>query len=223
MSKYKTRQYTYICLFLLFCVCSYGQNYFKAKATLAVVGSQVEGDGYGGYKKLGLFAAVGIYRDFSRLFSWHADIMFIQKGSQKLANVVKGDFDYYKLNVNYVGVPLYIRFRQEKYFVDLGAEISTTVLGKKERVINLRTSQNLDNEFPFNRIAYDYLWGFGYYLNKNWEVGLRASFSIVPARTNFDPSLQRLYTSDFYSRIAGIGQYHNTIRLFATYTFIKSE
>jgi Outer membrane protein beta-barrel domain len=223
MLKYKLHHYFLAVLSLLFFEYSYGQKYFKANATAAVVGTQLDGDGYGGYKKLGIYASVGVFRNFSRLFSWHAEIMFIQKGSQKLADPIKNDFSYYKLNVNYIGVPLYLRFRQEKYFVDLGAEISTTVLRKKEEAINFNTSQKLDDVFPFNRVAYDYLWGFGYYLNKKWEVGLRASYSIVPARTSFDRSIQRVFATDFYSRIVGFGQYHNTIRLFATYNFIKSE
>jgi hypothetical protein len=201
----------------------FSQNYFKAHASAAAVGSQVEGDGYGGYRKLGLCASVGIHRDFSRLFSWYADIMFIQKGSQKLPNAVTGDNDYYFLNVNYIGVPLYLRLKQDKFFFDAGAEITTTVLGKKERAINFNGSQNLDNVLPFNRIAYDYLWGVGFAINERLEAGIRGSFSIIPARSSQDPSLRRLYTSDFYSRIAGIGQYHNTVRIIVTYNFTKKN
>jgi hypothetical protein len=201
-------------------ICS-GQNFFKAHASLAVVGSQVEGDGYGGYKKLGIGASVGIHRDFKKNWAWYADIMFIQKGSQKLPNAITGDNNYYYLNVNYIGIPLYLRFKQEKYFIDLGAEITSTILNKKERVINNNNAQNLDEFFPFNKIAYDYLWGFGYNLGEKWQLGIRGSFSIVPARSS--QNFRYLYTSDFYSRIAGIGQYHNTVRIIATYNFIKKK
>ncbi len=197
------------------------QNYFKAHATMAIVGSQVEGDGYGGYKKLGINPSVGIHRDFKKNWSWYADIAFTQKGSQKLANATTGDNNYYYLNVNYIGVPLYIRLKQEKYIFDLGAEISTTVLNKKERIINNNIAQNVDNAFPFNRVAYDYLWGIGYVLGEHWEASIRGSFSIVPARSN--AFFRQLYTSDFYSRIAGIGQYHNTVRIAVTYNFIKKK
>jgi hypothetical protein len=198
------------------------QNYFKAHASLGLAGTQLEGDGYGGYKKLGLNAAVGIHRNFHKNLAWYADLQFIQMGAQQLPNVVLNLYDYYHVNVNYIGVPLYLRVKQERYYLDAGLELNTTILRKKERANINNNYQNIDEINPFDRFAMNYRYGLGYVINQKWEATISGSFSIIPARTTSDIGAP-FFTASAYSRIAGPGQYHNTIRVHLTYNFIKND
>ena len=95
----------FFCFFLLLLTQSKAQ-YFDAGVSFGIVGSQVDGDSYGGYNKLGFAANLWVSRSISKKWNATFGIGYIQKGSVKPKNISKNDYSYYKMALQYIEVPI---------------------------------------------------------------------------------------------------------------------
>ncbi len=93
---------------------------FNAGVIAGISGSQVEGDGYGGYNKLGFIIGGFTNTSFSEKLSSQLEIYYINKGSKKNPQPDKGDVDAFSLNLNYVEVPISIRYAHKKFIFEGG-------------------------------------------------------------------------------------------------------
>jgi len=109
-----------ILIIILFgCLTSFSQV-FKTGLILGISGSQVEGDGYAGYHKLGFIAGAFTNTGLSDKWSTQFEIYFINKGSFKAAHPDRGDYRQFDLNINYIEVPLALRYQYKKLMLELG-------------------------------------------------------------------------------------------------------
>jgi hypothetical protein len=100
--------YLIIILFTLSSAFSFSQS-FKGGIMAGLAGSQVDGDTYSGYNRLGFLAGAYVGHDIANKFDWQFELKYIQKGSYKRQNPDAGDLTIYKLRLNYVEVPFTIR------------------------------------------------------------------------------------------------------------------
>ena len=106
-------------VFLILNLVFYAQV-FKVGLIAGISGSQVEGDGYGGYNKLGFIVGGFTNVEHSEKFSTQLDMYFINKGSQKNPNTSEGDVDAFKLNINYIEMPFALRYHYKKFIFEKG-------------------------------------------------------------------------------------------------------
>lgn len=163
--------------FLLFSLSFYGQV-FKVGLLAGLSGSQVEGDGYGGYNKLGFIVGGFTNVEHSEKFSTQLDMYFINKGSQKNPKTSEGDVDAFKLNINYVEMPFALRYHYKKFIVEAGLYYSV--------FLNYSMSDEFgevtDEPFPFKKYDFGGFLGLNYKINEHIIFNLRSKNSFVPVR-----------------------------------------
>ena len=72
-----------------------GKNAFNLLLTAGVSPSQVHGDAYSGFHKLGAIGGIGVESVFTEKASANLSFIFIQKGARKNQNLEKNDLNYF--------------------------------------------------------------------------------------------------------------------------------
>lgn len=188
---------------LVFCLVTFTNFYaqvFKVGALAGLSGSQVEGDGYGGYKKLGFIIGGFTNVSLSEKFSTQLDMYYINKGSQKNPNTSQGDVDEFHLNINYIEMPLSIRYHYKSFLFETGVYYSV--------FLNYTMSDEFGNRddrpFPFKSYDFGGFFGINYKLNDHFIFNLRSKNSLVPIRDfqNLDQQigiLNQLFNRGWYN------------------------
>lgn len=202
-----------IITFLLFSTLGSAQV-FKAGFLAGVSGNQVEGDGYGGYDKIGFL--VGGFTNTPIAEKWTAqfEIYFTNKGSFNAAHPDKGDYDMFKFNVNYIEIPLAIQYHYNRFIFEAGPYIAKFLnysvedeYGKQE--INI---------YPIKSFDLGGFIGANYKINDHFIFNLRSIGSLVPFRDfeNFDQNI------GIMNKLFNRGQYHLNIDFTIRYQFGES-
>ena len=173
---------TIIFIFLLSPILLFSQgkkNVFNMLLTAGVSPSQVHGDAYYGFHKLGAMGGVGIESIFSEKLSINLSFLFIQKGARKNQNLTKGDLTAYYLNLNYLEAPILLTYTQQKFIFDVG--VSAAYL-----INYYEADQNMvyTGVYPFQKFDYSVKIGLGVNLNPKWFVNFRSSNSFITIRPN---------------------------------------
>jgi hypothetical protein len=173
-----------------------------------ITASQVNGDSYTGFKRIGLNAGAFMNQHIVSDIYWQAELKYVTRG------VYKGPEDYdptlYRSSYHYVEIPLSAHYmHDEKFLVELG--ISPEVL--------LTTSYEDENgelnpsSYPENRtFGLSVFAGFGYWFSPGMGINLRYTNSAIPFR---DP---QEWNNAQYK-----GYFHNVISLSLTYRFKRNK
>ena len=191
-------------IFPLTILCQEKKNVFNLLLTAGVSPSQVHGDNYSGFHKIGIIGGAGLETVFSEKMSMNLSFLFIQKGAQKNQNLTKGDLTAYYLNLNYLEIPLLITYTQQKIIFDAG--LSAAYL-----VNYYEADQNMvyTGIFPFRKFDYCVKVGLGYNINQKWFVNFRSSNSFITTRPN--RIKQGIYYNNIISRTFNKGYYNNLL------------
>jgi hypothetical protein len=205
-----------ICLFLLCSFSVYGEEVssgiekyraFTAGITAGLSMNQIDGDNYGGYNKPGLIAGVVVNREIASKFTLSMELKFIQKGSRASYNIKTQSGRFYRVNLNYTQLPVYVQYNVWKdLWIELGPEFAYLINYKEE-------DDRGDLEtIPFRKIEFAAFLGVAYNIPKtNLKVNLRAANSIIPVRVNKNQT----YYPDWKSR----GQFNRNLEFGLTYIF----
>lgn len=197
------RIYKTILLFLLsfFCL-SLSAQVFKTGLIAGLSGSQIEGDGYSGYKKLGFIAGGFTNIDLSEKWSTQFEIYFINKGSFKAAHPDKGDYKKFSLNINYIEIPLALRYKHNRFMLEAGLYLSKFLSYKFEDEFGER--KDAFTQYPIKSFDFGGFVGINYSLYERLIFNLRSKNSLVPFRDfqTYDQNigiLNKLFNSGWYN------------------------
>jgi len=187
---------------------SQAQN-FNAGLVGGLSGTQLDGDGLGGYNKLGIYAGAYVNRAINDRWSWQFEIAYSQKGSRRVVKPeTLDDGPWIRLQMHYIDVPLLViwDFRDK---IALEGGVSGNML-LSFAYNDLRN--NLLNT-DFKRFESAILLGARYELRENLFVFARASYSIfsIDPQANFLPFFALLQR----------GAYNNVITLGMRYQFSR--
>ena len=203
-------------LFIIICLIGYQSadaQVFNAGVIFGISATQVEGDGYAGYDKPGLI--IGGYTNTKIAKNWFAqfEIYYIGKGSKKNAKPSKGDYHSFKLNLNYIEIPLDLRFRYKKFIFETGLYYSALI------------NYNMEDEFgkipvvnyPIKKYDFGGFIGFSYQLNNHISFNFRSKNSLLPFRNfeNYDENI------GIFNKLLNRGWYNVDLNLSARYQFGK--
>ena len=184
---------------------------FTIKPSLGIAASQVHGDNYSGYNKLGGMAGLYLNALLKKNSSLEFGIIYVQKGARKNQNVEKGDYTFYLLRLNYVEVPLLYRWQHNKFFFTIGASYAY--------LINYYESSselgNYTGLYPFQRSEFSTNLGIGMNLTPKIGVEVRANNSFLTIRPW--PSSFRPYYNNILARTFNNGSYSNILQIAFTY------
>ena len=188
-------------LLIIFFGCfSSSAQIFKTGVILGISGAQVEGDGYGGYKKLGLIGGGFVNTNLSKKMSAQFEIYFINKGASKNARPDKGIYESFNLNLNYIEIPVALNYKYKKFKIELGLYYAQ-LLGVS---ISDENGPRDVNRFPFRSFDFGGLIGVNFQLNDHFIFNFRSKNSIIPIRDfqNYDQNvgiLNRLFNRGWYN------------------------
>jgi len=207
--------------FLLFVSCSfffsvYAQEpveSFRPVFSAGIVGSQVDGDTYAGYTKMGYFAGIGINRKFSKLVEAEFALTFLQKGARKnyqtdSASIANGTLTFYLMRLDYVEIPAGLKFNYKRFKVEVGGAFAYLIHWTEE---NQNGYYNIYVPKSYDISAY---LGLGFKLTENTLVNLRAEYSVPPFRPFY---FQGAYRGYFPYNLFNKGLYNNLLILSLNY------
>ncbi|PCI99885.1 MAG: hypothetical protein COB15_03610 [Flavobacteriales bacterium] len=191
----------FLFIFILLSSLTSSAQFFKVGPIAGICGAQVEGDGYGGYNKLGFIAGGFVNTALSEKMAVQFEIYFINKGSFDAAHPDKGDYEKFSLNINYIEIPVILKYKYHKFDFEIGLYIAKLV-----------GTPHLENEFgeifvtqyPFEPYDFGGLIGLSYQINKRFSCNLRTKNSFVPIRDfeSYDQQigiLNKLFSRGWYN------------------------
>ncbi len=186
---------------------------FRPVFSGGIVGSQVDGDTYAGYSKLGYFAGIGINRKLSKVFEAEFALTFLQKGARKnyqtdSASIANGNLTFYLFRLDYVEIPLGFKVNYKRFKAEFGASVAYLIHWTEQ-------NQNgyYNNYLPNNYDISGYL-GLGYQLTDNVLLNLRNEYSAIPFRKFYGTGVFRGY---FPYNLFNQGLYNNLLILSLNY------
>ena len=188
-------------------------NTFLLGARGGISATQVAGDGWGGFDKLGFFAGLSTEYAWTEKAGFETGIQFIMKGSRKNARPDDGDFLSYKLNLNYVEVPLLYKYYQDRLHFDLG--LGAAFLLSSEEID--QDGIELQTEDTFNAIILNFQMGMNVEMADNHFATIRFTNSLTPARSSGVTFVDN--TVNFWRRIFSNGQYNTVLEFGYKYRF----
>lgn len=200
--------------YVLICFASFAQRSERFNLVLSAggVGSQVDGDSYGGYTKLGPFAGLYLNKAIGEKADIDFGLTYVQKGARKNASNL--DPSYYIARLNYAEVPLILSMTyKEKYRFEGGLSFAY-LFSKHEESSQVGTITT-----PFKKYDFSYNFGLGYRANEKVYFNLRYNYSLVPIRDY----QQNVYLGTFWTRIFNKGLYNNVLQLTINYIISPKE
>lgn len=120
------KKYTLLfALILSFGIVSFAQQ-FHGGILAGLVGSQVAGDTYSGFKKAGIFAGGFVSIDLSDKSSMRMELTYFQKGSRENPTEKNG-YQSYILRLNYIELPVFYQYTAGKFTVFGGPSAGFTM------------------------------------------------------------------------------------------------
>ena len=183
------------------------KGFFQGRIIAGVNFTQVDGDSFGGFNKLGGQLGVGVQTTKSKgqHFSFSIDATITQKGSHYVSKDQSGQVLLeYKMALLMTEVPMLLSYHFSKFYIEAGPGFSY-LLSAKEKDAN----GELNNRPEFNKLEVSGIVGFGVEVSKHSDFVARFSKSISPIRSS---DVQGRY------RVAG-GEYNRALHLIYRYRF----
>jgi hypothetical protein len=195
----------FTCLF--FTAHSQEQRFFVGTKA-GFTSSQVSGDELAGYDKAGLIGGLFCATKFSKKWTLQFEMLFVQKGSKYRSHPELGDPNYYRLQLNYMEVPVLLQFHYKKFTFEAGPAYSYLINYKEED----RTG-DITGLRPFNKSEISINAGVNYTLPGNFGVNFRFSNSLTSIRDHLSGA-KRFYNP---------GQQNTVLHFTLSYTFAHAK
>jgi hypothetical protein len=157
-----------------------GAQSFHAAIKGGIAATQVSGDNLGGFDQFGgtIGGVVGI--PLSEKLDLNLEILFVQKGSRKVADPDNEDYKEYLLRLNYFEFPLLLQYKHsDRIALEAGPILGVLVSAKEEDELG---PFNWNEPRPFDKTEIGAGGGIVYNFAKNWAVVSRFETSILPIR-----------------------------------------
>jgi len=147
---------------------------FKGGIIVGFVASQVDGDAYAGYHKVGFQGGVYTRYKFNEKWSLYNELKFIQKGSSQTN---KDDpYSDFKIKLNYIDLPFILNYQYNKKFI-FGAGLSYGVLMSAE----VQDGAGIvdQNHLPYLNYDANLIIQIKYVLNEHLWLDLKGAYSVI--------------------------------------------
>jgi hypothetical protein len=160
--------------------------------------TQVDGDNYAGYHKVGITVGGILYANLAEKIAASMEILYSQKGAT--SNMVKESaikgiiLNKYRLNLNYAEIPIQLNYfdKRKSHF---GAGFSySQLIGTRETATVTPTSYvvpDFEKDYPVKKMDINFIFGGNLHLIKGLFLNIRFQYSLIPIRTNVAPGFGR--------------------------------
>lgn len=173
---------------------------FKGGISVGANFSQVDGDQYGGYNKLGLNLGMYLYRSLDRDSKIQLEILYSQKGSKKrICTDCAVPDPTFSLRYHYIEIPvLYVRsFGNLEAHIGTGASINVLATREDNGIIS--------DDDKLNRVEIPIHLGASYPITDQANVFLRHSYSLLRAGNPYNGATYLFTQNGLYNRLFTLG------------------
>jgi hypothetical protein len=198
------KQIYLIVIFLFFSALISEAQLFQGGLAAGLVGSQVAGDTYSGYRKPGVYAGFWVRLATNERSSLQTEISYFQKGSRHNPDEKRQDFTFYLMRLGYIEMPfLYQYHLKNKIILEAGPSFSFL----------LHSHEELDYQQvtygKFSLINPSFMAGIEYPINEKLSAHFRTNSSVLSIRSDkVNGARYRLFDH---------GQYNDCILFFLSY------
>ncbi|MEO8762083.1 MAG: porin family protein [Bacteroidia bacterium] len=190
---------------------------FRPVIYAAIVGSQVDGDTYGGYSKPGFMLGAGINRQLSKIFEVEFALTFIQKGARHNYSLDSASRNnpanpFYLSRLNYLEIPLVFRANYKRFSGELGAAAAYLI----QNPPNVQTNNPTYVDYKYRNFDFSYIVGVGFKLKPAVTLGFRFEYSIVTIHP-YLTSYAGVFHGTFPQNLFNKGLYNNLIQVSLRY------
>ena len=210
MKRY-TLTFLFSFCFLFFCGSEVVAQRFDGGILAGGLISQVDGDEWGGYTKVGFLGGGFVHLELSHHSSLQLEMEYIQKGSKQPTFYQENDYHSYLLRLHYLEIPILYQFTfLKRISVEAGPAVDV-LLGFNEEI----DGSEVPNDYPFRRITLAGIVGASVYITKHLKATFRFNYSLFSLRQpqpDRRPEAWRKILFDW-------GQYNNVLSLSVSYQF----
>lgn len=156
--------------------------------------TQIDGDNYAGYKKVGLNGGGIVYANMGGSVALSMEILFSQKGAhghlEQTSTIQKFLIRNYDVNLNYVELPFQINYfdKRKSHF---GGGFSVSRLISVKETAKTNPAAPIDNftgkpysfePYPFRKMDYNFIIGGSLHMVAGLFLQARFQYSILPIR-----------------------------------------
>lgn len=160
--------------------------------------SQLNGDRYAGYKKLGLTGGAIVYAELAPKFATSLELLYTQKGAKsgrkEEKNAITTRINKYSVNLNYVELPVMFNyFDKRKSHFGLGASYSQLISQNEQATTTpvISDSATSADIYPFKPFDINGIVSLNLHLGKGFFLNVRYQRSILSVRDTYDQNLGR--------------------------------
>jgi hypothetical protein len=160
---------------LMIIVNSANSQDFDAKIIFGGTFSQVDGDAFGGYNKMGITTGIGIQRKLKNNWTAGFELLYSQKGSRKRVDPEDLNPQIFILKFNYLEMPLLASYAVGNFNFYGGPSIGFLIKGKRDTglgYIDLKSDEVNKTEVGFKT-------GVSYDINENLAFQIAHSSSLL--------------------------------------------
>lgn len=183
--------YTSVILFILFSIQMQAQV-FNGGLKAGMVVSQIAGDGFSGFEKVGVNGGFFIQYYLKPKVSLQMELAYIQKGSSHHSAPDDPASMSYLLRLNYIELPLLFQYHLDPIVFEAG--LSMDFLAGQLEEIN---SQPNDQGDAWEKMNLASVLGVQYKLSKKWSLSIRSINSINSIRKESVPLNVKRYSRKF--------------------------
>jgi hypothetical protein len=189
---------------LLLLECSAHGQEFNAGIFGGVTASQVDGDTYGGFNKLGITAGAFVNRYIDWDIYWQLELKYVMRGVYEGPGA--NDNFLYKSSYHYLEFPISVHYLiNEKFQIELGTSPEVLLFVRYWDQDGLIDASS----YPENRrIGLSVFGGIHYWFTAATSVGIRYTYSAIPFREPQE-----------WNNAQYRGYFHNVLCLTVAYKF----
>jgi hypothetical protein len=200
------RNKIYILVFFSILSLSSFSQYFKGGIVAGISASQVDGDTYWGFNKLGLLGGGWVRWMFTDNVSGQIEVKYIMKGAFESDNV--NNIVYYKLALHYADVPLIMNYHyREHVLFQLGLSPEFLVLDREYD----QYGQTPEDAPSFHKLNLSSIAGIGFVFLERFTAVARYNYSVIPIRAH----------ASGQTYLLNRGQYNNVLTFSIYYQISK--
>jgi len=177
---------------------------FEGGFLAGMVASQVDGDTYSGYNKLGFSAGAYVFTPISSKTDLQLEIKYISKGANK--KVSDPDIRQYTSYLNYIEFPVLLKLNTSKKIDWEGGIGFGYLFSFSEKDENgLLPSEESAHFKPFELSG---LLGMNYAFTEHFSANIRFSYSILPVM-DYGQTTARYFRSGAFNNLFNISVYYS--------------
>jgi hypothetical protein len=174
---------------------------FQGGLIVGMNASQVDGDTYAGYNKIGFTVGAYTYTSLSRMTDIQLEIKYTGKGARK--KTTEYDPSKFVNQLNYIEIPIILRFKTGSR-IDFEGGLAYGYLFNNTMKDDYNTEKI---EGLFNTSDFSGLVGILYKMNEKISLSMRASYSLLTIRDDLQ-SIPYLKSRGVYNNVLTIAFYY---------------